>query len=64
MQGRLMLTGSSNKDNFEINVERLSAGMYTIRLYNGRHNIDNREDTCKIKITRTKLTGSIIRVIV
>mgnify|MGYP000876624996 CR=1 FL=1 len=35
MQGRLMLTGSSNKDNFEINVERLSAGMYTIRLYNG-----------------------------
>ncbi|CAN5900126.1 PQQ-dependent sugar dehydrogenase [soil metagenome] len=34
--GRLMLNGTSNKDNFEVNVERLSAGMYTVKLYNGQ----------------------------
>ena len=34
--GRLMLTGTSNKDNFDVNVERLSAGMYTVKLYNGQ----------------------------
>ena len=34
--GRLMLNGTSNKDNFEVNVEKLSAGMYTVKLYNGQ----------------------------
>jgi PQQ-dependent dehydrogenase (s-GDH family) len=34
--GRLMLTGTSNKDNFEVNVEKLSAGIYTVKLYNGQ----------------------------
>ena len=34
--GRLMLNGTSNRDNFEVNVERLSAGMYTVKLYNGQ----------------------------
>ena len=34
--GRLMLNGTSNKDNFEVNVERLSPGMYTVKLYNGQ----------------------------
>jgi len=36
MTGRLVMNGTSNKDNFEINVERLNAGMYTIKLYNGQ----------------------------
>jgi len=34
--GRLMLNGTSNKDNFEVNVERLNAGVYTVKLYNGQ----------------------------
>lgn len=34
--GRLMLTGTSNKDNFEVNVEKLTAGIYTVKLYNGK----------------------------
>jgi len=34
--GRLMLTGTSNRDKFEVNVEKLSPGIYTIKLYNGR----------------------------
>jgi hypothetical protein len=37
--GRLMLNGTSNKDNFDIDVERLAAGMYTVKLYNG-HDIN------------------------
>jgi hypothetical protein len=34
--GRLTLNGTSNKDNFEVNVERLNAGVYTVKLYNGQ----------------------------
>jgi PQQ-dependent dehydrogenase (s-GDH family) len=34
--GRLMLNGTSNRDNFEVNVERLNAGIYTVKLYNGQ----------------------------
>ncbi len=34
--GRLMLNGTSNRDNFEINVEKLGAGIYTVKLYNGQ----------------------------
>lgn len=37
--GRLMLNGISKKDNFEVNVEKLSAGYYTVKLYNG-HDIN------------------------
>lgn len=34
--GRMMLTGSSTKDKFEINVEHLTPGIYSLKLYNGR----------------------------
>lgn len=34
--GRLMLNGTSNRDNFEINVEKLGAGIYTVKLFNGQ----------------------------
>lgn len=36
IMGRLVLNGTSNKDNFEIGVEQLGAGVYTVQLYNGR----------------------------
>jgi PQQ-dependent dehydrogenase (s-GDH family) len=32
--GKLLLTGSSNNDNFSINVQRLNAGVYVFKLYN------------------------------
>ena len=32
--GKLLLTGNSNNDNFSINVQRLNAGMYILKLYN------------------------------
>ena len=32
--GKLLLTGNSNNDNFSINVQRLTAGMYILKLYN------------------------------
>jgi PQQ-dependent dehydrogenase (s-GDH family) len=32
--GKLLLTGNSNNDNFSINVQKLSAGMYILKLYN------------------------------
>lgn len=34
--GRLVLNGTSFRDNFEINVEKLGPGMYTVKLYNGQ----------------------------
>ena len=34
--GRPVITGISTRDRIEINVERLSRGIYTIRLFNGR----------------------------
>lgn len=34
-----MLNGISKKDNFEINVEKLNEGYYTVKLYNG-HDIN------------------------
>jgi PQQ-dependent dehydrogenase (s-GDH family) len=33
MMGRLMLAGKSTKDNFEINVEKLSTGIYNVRMF-------------------------------
>ncbi len=36
IMGRLMLQGTSTKDNFSVNVERLTAGMYTVKLFNGQ----------------------------
>jgi hypothetical protein len=37
--GRLMLKGSSTKDNIEVNVEKLPSGVYTVKLYNA-HDIN------------------------
>ncbi len=34
LTGKLLLTGSSNNDNFTINVQRLTAGLYILKLYN------------------------------
>lgn len=34
LTGKLLLTGSSNNDSFTINVQRLTAGMYILKLYN------------------------------
>lgn len=34
LTGKLLLTGSSNNDNFSIDVQRLTAGMYILKLYN------------------------------
>jgi PQQ-dependent dehydrogenase (s-GDH family) len=34
--GRLVLTGTSVKDTFEIHTRNISAGVYTVQLYNGR----------------------------
>ena len=36
MMGRPVRTGTSTKDNFEIGVEQLPSGVYTVQLYNGR----------------------------
>lgn len=33
--GRLVITGTSTKDNIEVNVEKLLSGVYTVKLYNG-----------------------------
>jgi hypothetical protein len=33
--GKLLLTGISDKDIFSINVQKLSAGIYIIKLFNG-----------------------------
>ena len=33
LTGKLLLTGSSNNDNFTINVQRLTAGLYILKLY-------------------------------
>jgi len=45
--GRLILTGNSTNDRFEINIEKLTRGVYTLKLYNGR---DIRLTTKKIII--------------
>jgi hypothetical protein len=37
LTGRLVITGKSNTDNTEVNVEKLAAGMYAVKLYNGHH---------------------------
>ena len=34
--GRTILTGTSTKDKFEVNVAKLAKGIYTIRLFSGR----------------------------
>ncbi|MEP6713034.1 MAG: PQQ-dependent sugar dehydrogenase [Ferruginibacter sp.] len=37
MMGRLILTGISGKDNFEINVEKLTTGIYNVRMFSAAH---------------------------
>ena len=37
MMGRLILSGKSAKDNFEINVEKLTAGIYNVRMFNAKN---------------------------
>ena len=37
LTGRLVISGKSNTDNTEVNVEKLAAGMYAVKLYNGHH---------------------------
>ncbi len=34
MMGNMVLAGSSTKDKFEVNIEKLSKGIYTLKLYN------------------------------
>lgn len=35
--GKLLLTGSSNNNNFSIDIKKLTAGMYVLKLYNAYH---------------------------
>lgn len=39
MAGKLMLKGSSSKDNFVISLEAFRSGVYVLKLYNGYHSL-------------------------